>query len=469
MGSALRYWQLVQLDGTGQRRVKEVPIAKAFFFQQFADLSTQPNVSDAPIRRQLWQWLQAEDTAVRLNREPAEYCLRCLISHQIEQACIQLEAKFGARHGFTRFDLLPFVLDDELPISKRQISTSYRSLASQILQTFNPDRAGLSTWVMRQVRHHPELKAFLREHGVYLATDWGILNDTQPDYLRRILAEFHALTLTEIEFAYHLLRGYHSVYRQDRLQKRQQGLLKGKETCAPPTLDQLTRIGHYLQTQVGLTFSHNGILSKLQTLALQVRQYRLHRLGGPLPATSTDQLQAQSNVIEVQAPRADSDLDDEQQFLKFYRIQIVKCLDQSLEQVTHERIAYLKRKNAPMVQPFLTALELFHCRGQSMGEIAPQVGLQAQFQVTRLMKLKEFRANVRARLMQLLLDCVLDQAKRYTDPIHLQTLNHTLEAVLEEEVSTLLQQAETEAAVAKQRPLHQFVCSSALSLLRYQE
>lgn len=88
-----------------------------------------------------------------------------------------------------------------------------------------------------------------------------------------------------------------------------------------------------------------------------------------------------------------------------------------------------------------------------MGEIAPQIGLQAQFQVTRLMKLKEFRANVRTRLLQLLLDRVLDQATRYTDPTHLQTLNHSLKAVLEEEVSTLLQQAETEAAVAKQRPL----------------
>lgn len=432
--------------------MEEVPSAKAFFFQQFADLLTQSNVLDASVQRQLWQWLQAAGAVEQANREPAEYCLRCLISHQIEQACVQLAAKFGARHGFTRSDLLPFVLDDQLPISKRQVSTSYRSLACQILQTFNPDKAGLSTWVVRQVRHHPELRVFLRERGVYLATDWGILNDTQPDQLRRILAEFHALTPTEIEFAYHLLRGYHAVYRHDRLQRRQLGQLRGKETCVPPTLDQLTRIADFVQIQLALTFSPEEMLSKLQSLAAQLRQYRLHRLGAPLPTIPIEHTNAPP-IIEKPAPEFDPDCSEEQEFLTFYRDQVISCLDQALEQAINDRVAYLQRKNAPMVQPFLTALELFHCRGQSMGEIAPQVGLQAQYQVTRLMKLQELRASVRAKLLQCLLNCILDQAKQYTDPSHLQTLNQTLAAVLDEQISTLLQQAETEAAVAKRRPL----------------
>ena len=51
MGSALRYWQL-ERDGMGQQRVEEVPIAKAFFCQQFADLSTRSNISDASIQKQ---------------------------------------------------------------------------------------------------------------------------------------------------------------------------------------------------------------------------------------------------------------------------------------------------------------------------------------------------------------------------------------------------------------------------------
>lgn len=461
MGFAFRYWQLVQLNGMGQRQAKEVPIARAFFSQQFADASPQANVSDALVQRQLWQGWQAERAAAQANWQLAEYCLRCWISYQIEQVCMQLEAKFGTRHGFTRYDLFPFVLDDDFRAGQRsshqRVSTPYQSLAVQILQTFNPDRAGLGTWVMRQVRHHAELRAFLREHGVDLATDWGILNDTQPEHLRRILAEFHALTPVEIEFAYQLLRGYHAVYRHDRLQQRQQGILRGKETCTPPTPEQLTRIAHYLQAQLqaqlALSFSPERILSKLQGLAAQLRQYRLHCRGGPLPTTSLDQPDAQAIGVEPQAPEVDLDRDNQQEFLRFYHEQIVRCLDQALEQVTNDRVTYLQRKNAALVQPFLTALQSFHCRGQSMGEIAPQIGLQAQFQVTRLMKLQEFRANVGSRLLQLLFDSVLDQAQRYTDPSYLQTLNHTLEAVLEEQVSTLIQQAETEAAVAKQGPL----------------
>ncbi|HEY9659629.1 MAG TPA: hypothetical protein V6C65_14310, partial [Allocoleopsis sp.] len=261
-----------------------------------------------------------------------------------------------------------------------------------------------------------------------------------------------------IELAYSLLRSYHIVYRHDRLQKRQLGLLKGKETCAPPTLDQLTRIGQYLQAQDlqaqgSLTFSAAEVFSKLQTLAAQLRQYRLHRLGGSLPTTSTDQPDARSVVDETQAPESDLDRNDEQEFLTFYRNQVVRCLDQALEQVMNDRVTYLRRKKAPMVQPFLIALQLFHCHGQSMGEIAPQIGLQAQYQVTRLMDLKNFRANVKSNLLHLLFDSVLDQARHYTDPSYLQTLNHTLEAILDEQVSTLIQQAETEAAVAKQRPL----------------
>ncbi len=92
-----------------------------------------------------------------------------------------------------------------------------------------------------------------------------------------------------------------------------------------------------------------------------------------------------------------------------------------------------------------------------MTEIAPQIGLKAQFQVTRLLKLKEFRATVRSRLLQLLRDRIQRKAKQYieqyTDPVQLQAMNQQIEAVLEEEVSGLLESAERETAVARQRPL----------------
>jgi hypothetical protein len=452
MSFASDYWRLTRLDGTRQRRVEEVASAKAFFQDRFA--AVQP-IADTLIQREL-QLLR--ESANSDDRQQAEWCLRCFISQQIEQVCVQLELKFGSQRGFNRHDLFPFVLDDSAGAAQRcpkgQVATQYRSLSSEILQTFDVNRAGLSTWVTRQVRHHRELRRFLQEHGVYLATDWGILNDTSPELLQTVLAEFYVLTEAEITPAYHLLQAYHQVYRHDRLQQRQLGRLQGRAVCTAPSPEQLTRIAGYLQEQ-GLSsssLSPEHILAQLQTIASQLRQYQLHRFGKTLPTESLDQPGAETIADEIPAAEPEPE-QEEENFLTFYRKQMLTCLDQSLAQVTHDRFIYLQRKKTAAAKQFLTALELFHCRGQSMNEIAPQVGLQKQFQVTRLLKLKEFRANVRSRLLQLLLRSVQDQAKAYTDPTRLQKLNQQIETILEEHVTVLIQEAVSEAAVAKRRPL----------------
>jgi hypothetical protein len=451
MSFASDYWRLTRLDGTRQRRVEEVASAKAFFQDRFA--AVQP-ISDAPIQRELQLLRKSANSA---DRQQAEWCLRCFISQQIEQVCVQLELKFGSQHGFSRHDLFPFVLDDPggaRRFSEGQVATQYRSLSIEILQTFDANRAGLSTWVTRQVRHHRELRRFLQEHGVYLATDWGILNDTSPELLQTVLAEFYVLTEAEVMPAYHLLQAYHQVYRHDRLQQRQLGRLQGRAVCTAPSPEQLTRIAGYLQAQ-GLSsssLSPEHILAQLQTIASQLRQYRLHRGRRTLLTESLDQPDAETIPAEI--PTADPELDQEEEnFLTFYRKQMLTCLDQSLAQVTHDRFIYLQRKKTAAAKQFLTALELFHCQGQSMNEIAPNVGLQKQFQVTRLLKLKEFRANVRSRLLQLLLSSVQDQAKTFIDPTRLQKLNQQIETILEEHITDLIQEAASEAAVAKRRPL----------------
>ena len=456
--TASKYWRLVRLDGTGQRRVEEIAIARAFFQEKFPELVVQETVADSTIQRELMQHLRT--AANSIDRQGAEYCLRCFISQQIEQVCVQLEVKFGAEHGFTRYDLFPFVLDDDLITDQRfayapsrRVATPYRSLAIEILATFDIDRAGLSTWVTRQVRHHRELRAFLHEHGVFLATDWGILNDTSPELLRSILTEFYRLTPAEVTPAYDLLQSYHAVYRRDRLQQRQLGRLKNKEVCAAPSHDQLTRIAAALPTETfaGLR-SPERILSQLQTIASQLRQYRLHRLGKTLPTEPIDRPGGEALIAKLPAAEAKIDVEEET-FLAFYRKQVLDCLDRSLAQVTSDRITYLQRKKSQAAQQFLMALELFHCQGQSMSEIAPQVGLQAQFQVTRLLKLKEFRAAVRSRLLQLLFQAVIEKARTYSDPIRLQRLNQQIEVILEEQIDALIQQTEKEGAVAKKHPL----------------
>jgi hypothetical protein len=453
MGSIVKYWRFVRMGTLGKRQVEEIALAKAFFQQQFADLVGQTDVPDASIQRQLWQMIQPNESSDQ--RQYAEWCLRCYISNQIEQSCLQLETQFGSEHGFTRYDLFPFVLDDVLDVRLRDKATasnavSYRSLATEILESFDPVKAGLSTWVTRLVRHHKELNAFLLERGVYLVSDWAILNDTTPKQVQRILADFHSLSAAEIQTAVHLLNAYHQVYRQDRLKQRQVGI---KGQCAPPTSEQLQRIATDLRKTASLTWSVEATLSQLQTLATQLRQYRIYVRGGSAPVESLDQPENQSLAVAMQVAERDDTQDEQNEFLAFYRDLFLRCLDQSLEQVTGDRLSSLQRKKGDTAQQFLLALQLFHCRGQSMGEIASQVGLQAQYQVTRLLKLKEFRADVRQQLLLNLRDRILEKAKDYTDPDRLQALDQQIETALDEQIATVMQQAEAETSVAKNSPL----------------
>ncbi len=84
-----------------------------------------------------------------------------------------------------------------------------------------------------------------------------------------------------------------------------------------------------------------------------------------------------------------------------------------------------------------------------MSKIAREVGLQAQYQVTRLLKLKHLRTNIGARMLENLCHCIMDEARAYADPMRLQTLEHEVEVALEQQILTVIQEAEAEAHIAK--------------------
>jgi predicted RNase H-like nuclease len=108
----------------------------------------------------------------------------------------------------------------------------------------------------------------------------------------------------------------------------------------------------------------------------------------------------------------------------------------------------LQSQDPQKAQKFVTALELFYGQGWSMGEIAPKVNLQAQFQVSRLLKLKSFRADIQQRFLVLLRDRVINEALAYTDPERLQALNEQIEEALDEQVTQVMQEAAKEASTA---------------------
>lgn len=443
---AEKYWKLVRLEATGKTKVQEIILAREFIEKQFPELNSQI-INDTIIQRQLLKFLD-QDTN---NHFIAQSCLRCFISFHIEQACIQLEFQFGKEYDFNRYDLFPFVLNDTLEdlrnINLRRTNQSkYKPLSIQILETFDLQKANLSTWTTRIVKQNRELNSFLLEHGLYLISSWAILNDTTFEQVGRILSEFHHFTSAEIEQASFLLSSYHAIYRQDRLKQRTN--LKGK--CQPPSLEQLERIAYILKEKTDLVFSPDNVLDQLQKLAQLLRQYRIHvRSGKFFAQQSLDNHQRNRDKIQQYIIQTESEDESEQkEFSQFYRQEFLSCLKESIEFVIKSRVSHLNRKSPLKTQQFLTALELFHCQGKSMEEIAPLVNLKAQYQVTRLLKLKEFRADVRQNMLQQLRNRTLTIASQYTDINQLQHLEHKIETALDEQIGKIIRAAEVEATIA---------------------
>lgn len=430
-----KYWTFVKLDFTGKHRIETMVAAKTYFNSLFTALNPSVELSDAMVQRQFWQQMH--------QIKEAELCLRCYISHQIYQVCFDLEMKFGKSKSFGCEDLLPLVLDDEVLSATSSkfwsaTSTSYQSLATTVLKTFDPSKGSLNTWVSRYVKQHPELKRFLLEHGVFLVSDWALLNDTNLKELLRILKDMYQLSSQVIEQAGELLVSYHTVYREDRLQQRLAG---STLPCQVPTQEQLTQIANDLQARTGKVLNADTVLKQLNAIASKLRQYRITAQGGSVAAVSYDQPEIQPLVERTQMVE---DNVEELEFIKLYQSQFLESLDIALSSVIEEFTKKHQSKRPSTEQSFITALHLFHCQGQQMNQIAPQIGLKKQYEVTRFLKLSEMRADIRQKLLVNLRSKVLEIATSFTDSKRLENLDKQIELILDEQISNIIQEAESE-------------------------
>jgi hypothetical protein len=430
VSSAAKYWQLVKLDTAGRRRVEIMVNAKHYFHQQFPVWVEQAEVPDTLIQQELLQRLKTDE------RNLAELCFRCYISYQVDQVCRDLALKFGDRSSFTHLDMLPILLDDDGRPSERTHSSSFWVT---VLQTFDPVKASLSTWVNLQVKQHPEVKRFLLDHGVYLMSNWAILSDTKLSQLQRVLAEIYQLTDIEIQYTSALLQSFHAIYREDRLKAR---LAANRKACQPPTSEQLERIAEAFYERTQKRISPEALLNQLNAIAAKLRRVRIVARGGSIDAISLDQPEIRPRVEQIQTPPEDEEASE---FLKFYQAQFLACFDAAIAQVIQDVLAALQRKRKPVEQAFLKALHLFHCQSQSMSEIAPQIGLKKQYEVTRLLKLNDLRTDIRQRSLATLRDRVLDQAKLYANAERLQQLDQQVDTILTAQISGVIEEAEAEA------------------------
>ena len=463
MGRASRYWLLVKVDSFGKCLSEEVEEAKTFFLEQFPALADIEDVPDREIQRQLVRYFQDDDT----YRQIAECCLRCFISNQIKEVCLELEQKFGKQHDFTNTELLPLVLDSTLRSPYQETDepeTPYRSVTSRILQSFNPNKSNLSTWTARLLKSDRILKQFLLEHGLEQVTDWMILSYMNPGRLKRVLSDFHR-TQTEINQALQLLDRFHQVYRAQLLLKRQAG---DRRRYPEPTAQQLLQIAQQLSTT--RIISPEQVLEQLQELAQLLRSDRLRARKVPLRSEPLPK-----SEIRMGRNTTDSkdNTDEQSEFLASYHQQLDACLAQSVQQVIQTRFTYLQgkknQKALKKAQNFLKALYLFHCQGIPMKEIAPQLGMNDQPQVSRLLELKALRSDIGRRTLLCLRNRVLELAQCYVSPKALRDLESKVHAVLDEEISTVILEAKKEASTGQNRVMNSKLSNIICQYLDTQE
>jgi hypothetical protein len=463
MGRASRYWLLVKVDSFGKCLSEEVEEAKTFFLEQFPALADIEDVPDREIQRQLVRYFQDDDT----YRQIAECCLRCFISNQIKEVCLELEQKFGKQHDFSSTELLPLVLDSTLRSPYQETNepeTPYRSVTARILQSFNPNKSNLSTWTARLLKSDRILKQFLLEHGLEQVTDWMILSYMNSRRLKRVLSDFHR-TPTEINQALQLLDRFHQVYRAQLLLKRQVG---DRRRYPEPTAQQLLQIAQQLSTT--RIISPEQVLEQLQELAQLLRSDRLRARKVPLRSEPLPK-----SEIRMGRNTTDSkdNTDEQSEFLASYHQQLDACLAQSVQQVIQTRFTYLQgkknQKALKKAQNFLKALYLFHCQGIPMKEIAPQLGMNDQPQVSRLLELKVLRSDIGRRTLLCLRNRVLELAQCYVSPKALRDLESRVHAVLDEEISTVILEAKKEASTGQNRVMNSKLSNIICQYLDTQE
>jgi hypothetical protein len=410
------YFIHVRLLPSGSLKKIEIPAAKALFQRQFpafteATLSSEACHSKTLVPShqqiqsrfvQLMHSLSNSDTSEQMSAAAlAECCLRCFVSHYIALVCIELEQKFREQFGLRAGDVLPYVLSDADPLKSEldyeknyqkkyhtngNVSKDYKfqtPLAIHIVHTFDPNRGNLTSWTKRLTSQHRELNRVLAEYGIHRRTDWSILNSHSPARIKRLLAGI--LTDGEIQSMGVVLESYHAVYRQARRQTRQAG-----KPCKEPDPAQLAAMVCHLQQQNIDGYSPERVLQTLRFLASKLRYYKQ-------PETSKDQ-----NSLQQHQPHLSTEEREQELFLEYQQELLRECLDQAVKQVLDAHLNHLRQQNSPKgVQKmakdriFLEAMRLFYCEGQSMTEIAHQIGHQKEYQVSRILELKTLRERVR--------------------------------------------------------------------------
>jgi len=432
--STLQKYSIQYQSGLGNCQGEEKIEAKKFLIQQIPGLDRGEEVSDKEIIPLLWGLYQSDN-----HKPQAELCLRCVISHYLKIHCSKLVKKYGSQHNFTVDDLLLFVLDTK---DSSLNHGNNNSLTAHILQTFDLEKSSLSAWVNILFRSDETVKSFLLEYGIEQVTNWSLLKQYSPRQLQRILTEFHHYSETRIQQLTKLIECYHTIYLA-QIQAARKKIRKKTTPYPTPNRQQLQQIAGELSTTWKL--STDEVLQELQNLAQLIRKYKNNRRARNIATQALNESVVASSTNHLDLYKQERGI--------FHQI-LYDCLITAIEEVTEERFHYLQRKKKKQHQEFIQGLKLFHCQNIPMEKLAELLELNNHSQVSRLLDLKNFRADIGRRILVNLRPRVLKLAQAYNSPQKVRDLEQRISKFLDEQVSNIIQAAEKEASVSKNRVMN---------------
>jgi hypothetical protein len=163
-------------------------------------------------------------------------CLRCRISHALEAWLLVTYKAHHASRGINLAAMASYALDDDgaltirtgpqskQPFTYAQLALMPKGLISplsaEILRSYDASLCGLPHWARLKIQSHNELKAYFRQHGLLLISDWALLRNSSPTRVRQA-CEQHLRSGDTIETLCALHSRYGPLYDAAKLVHKQ--------------------------------------------------------------------------------------------------------------------------------------------------------------------------------------------------------------------------------------------------------
>jgi hypothetical protein len=447
-----KYWKLMRLNPSGDASAIDRPPALQHLTTECHDLITADPLNNRHLQSHLTQQLHQHSL-------PAALCLRSFASHHILMSCLKFVSMYGSHYHFRLADIAHVTLNDdgELGIEithengKLSIQRSakyatkdgqrFKPLAFQILEKFDPTKAGLGVWASRLTWQDSKFRKLLHDEFKFLIiTDWALLNDTKPETLKRMLiknfnfpdlvrdqarnvnidSSIYQSELQKLQELTIILQAYHEVYRFDRqnkiIQPTPNSLSKPSkssrgQSCSDPTPEQYDRMIAKLHPLLPSTtaLSEELIQEKLRTIADYIRRHRLKQL-------PTDHIEESTSSEIDNIPNEILLLFDQ-----YLHLAIGKTIKNRL---TGPRV---KAKKAEML---IKILKLTYQKGLSQDDVAKQLNLPGQYTVARILSFKLLITGIIGHMSEQLKNDTPSLAEYFNDADRLLALQDQLESYL---------------------------------------